>query len=146
MSYDLLASVAWLRGTYFIGLFVTLQISWWLITAHLDVALSTNSYNGVTISRQTALHCSSEEIWKCHFLWKWEWLVLPRASTVKPLSSSYHTFPSSDIRQSQSSIKRNISISPSSLLVKKHLYMCVCVRESKIKERVRNNKVNGGDH
>lgn len=29
---------------------------------HLDVALSTNSYNRVTFSRQTARHCSTEEI------------------------------------------------------------------------------------
>lgn len=54
------------------------------ITAHLDVALSTNTYNRVTFSRQAALHRTSEEIWKCHILWKWEQLLLPRASTVEP--------------------------------------------------------------
>lgn len=32
------------------------------ITAHFHAALGTNSYNGVTFSRQTALHCSTEEI------------------------------------------------------------------------------------
>lgn len=64
-----------------LGLFRTVDGD---IKAHLGAALGTSTYNRVTFSRQAALRRSSEEIWKCHFLWKWERLLLPRASTVEP--------------------------------------------------------------
>lgn len=114
------------------------------IAAHLDVALSTNSYNRVTFSRQTALRCSSEEIWKCHFLWKWERLVLPRASTVEPFFLLSYIPILRHPTQPQLNTEEHFYFpqQPAS----KKASVCVCVWEREIKERERNNKVNGGDH
>lgn len=72
----------------------------------------------------------SAEIWRWHFLWKREWLGLPSPSAVvELLSSSYLAFPSSDIQQGRSSIKRNVLIPPPlhPLAMKTvSLFLCVC--------------------
>lgn len=103
-----------------------LQISCW---QHYSppVAMTTNSYSRVTFSTQTALCCSSEEIWKCHFLWKWEQLVLPRASTLEPFFLLSYISILRHPTQPQLNTVKHFYV-PQQPASKKHLHVCVCVR------------------
>lgn len=102
-------------------------LSWWR-----GAALSANARRAkrVTLSEaNAALRRRSAEIWRWHFLWKREWLGLPSPSAVvELLSSSYLAFPSSDIQQGRSSIKRNVLFPlPPSACQWNSISICVCV-------------------
>jgi len=80
--------------------------------------------NKLTFSRQGI----SEEFWKCHFLWKWEQLLLPRAPTVKRLFLlSYILIVRHLPATAQYRLLQIFFLFPlSSLLVKKHTIIPVC--------------------
>lgn len=116
--------------------FIWLQsISVWSFAIYLPLimyvsdAIQSHSSGKVSPRRsKSAISCESESSF-----------CSPESPQWNP-SSSYHRYPSSDIRHSHSSKQGNIFIFPKQPAGKKPV-MCACERE--IKEKVKSNKFNG---